>query len=174
MTDPSLRSSIRATKGSFQTTKYIDEAYLTSIQRLAQCDSYTTYLAYLAELSTCCDTGIENMADPRVYAAKVPGSDPDMPSFHQAVNGKHAEEWVKAMQLEIATLVQQRTWTTVPRTPKFNVMKRRGHSNQSGYLTELHIVSKRVSVLEGTCKRRESTSSMPTPQLSDGRLFGFC
>ena len=121
--DPGLRRSTRANKGSFQTTKYIDEAYLTSIERLAQCDSYTNHLAYLAEISTCCDTGLENMVDPRVYAAKSPGSDPDMPTFHQAVNGEHAEEWVKAMQLEVATLVQQRTWTTVPRTPTINVLK---------------------------------------------------
>ena len=90
--DPSIRRSTRATKGSFQSTKYIDEAYLTSIDRLEQCDSCTTHLAYLAEISTCCDTGIENIIDPRVYAAKTPGSDPDMPTFHQAVNGEHAEE----------------------------------------------------------------------------------
>ena len=30
---------------------------------------------------------------------------------------------MKAMQLEVATLVQQCTWTTVPRTLKLNVLK---------------------------------------------------
>ncbi|KAI2499350.1 hypothetical protein MHU86_15132 [Fragilaria crotonensis] len=121
--DQSLRRSTRATKGTFQSTKYIDEAYLTSFDRIAQCDSYTTHLSYLAEISTCCDTGIENVVDPRAYAAKTPGSDPDMPTFHQAVNGEHAEEWIRAMQLEVETLVQQRTWTMVPRTAKINVLK---------------------------------------------------
>jgi hypothetical protein len=93
--DPSLRRSTRAIKGTFQATKYIDEAYWTSIDRLVQSDSYTNNLAYLAEISTCCDTGLENVVDPRVYASKVPGSDPDMPTFHQAMNGEHAEQWVK-------------------------------------------------------------------------------
>jgi hypothetical protein len=104
--DPSLRHSTRANKGTFQTTKYIDEAYLTSIDRLSQCDSYTSRLACLSEISTCCNTGVENVVDPRVYASKVPGSDPDMPTFHQAMNGEHLEQWVKAMQLEVQTLVQ--------------------------------------------------------------------
>ena len=39
------------------------------------------------------------------------------------MNGEHAEEYIKAMQLEITTLVQQRTWTSVPRTSKLNVLK---------------------------------------------------
>ena len=121
--DPSLRRSSRANKGTFQATKYIDEAYLTSLDRLSQCDSYTSHMAYLSEIATCCDTGVENVVDPRVYASKVPGSDPDMPTFHQAMNGEHAEQWVKAMQLEVQTLVQQRTWTAVHRTPKLNVLK---------------------------------------------------
>jgi hypothetical protein len=68
-------------------------------------------LAYLAELSTCCDSGIENVVDPRAYAAKSQVADPDSPTFHQAMNGKFAEEYVKAMQLEVTTLVQQRLST---------------------------------------------------------------
>ena len=120
---PSLRRSQRSTKGSYQSTKYMNEAYVSSLDRLQQCDSQTIHLAYLAEISTCCDTGIENVVDPRAYAAKTQGSDPDSPTFHQAMNGEHAEEYIKAMQLEITTLVQQRTWTTVPRTAKLNVLK---------------------------------------------------
>ena len=49
--DASMCRFTRATKGTFQSTKYIDEANLTSDDRLAQCDSYTTHLAYLAEIS---------------------------------------------------------------------------------------------------------------------------
>ena len=121
--DPSLRRSTRSNKGTFQATKYINETYLTSIDRMVQGDSYTNHLAYLAEISTCCDTGLENVVDPRVYLSKTPGSDPDTPTFHQAMNGEHAEQWVKAMPLEVQTLVQQRTWTTVPRISKLNVLK---------------------------------------------------
>jgi hypothetical protein len=65
--DPSLRRSTRANKGTFQATKYIDEAYLTSIDCLVQSDSHTNHLAYLAKISTCCDTGLENVVEPRVY-----------------------------------------------------------------------------------------------------------
>ena len=73
-------------------------------------DPYMSQLVYLAEVSTCGESGIENVIDPRVYAAKSKMLDPDSPTFHQAMNGEFAEEYVKAMQLEIATLVQQNTW----------------------------------------------------------------
>jgi hypothetical protein len=39
------------------------------------------------------------------------------------MNGEFAEEYIKAMQLEIATLIQQHTWTTVTQTPEMNVLK---------------------------------------------------
>ena len=39
------------------------------------------------------------------------------------MNGEYAEEYIKAMQLEIATLVQQNTWQAVPRPPDMNVLK---------------------------------------------------
>ena len=121
---PTLRrASTRSTRGSFQSTKYIDESYLTSVDDLHQHDPYLSHLVYLAEVSTCCDTGIENVIDPRVYAAKTQGADPDSPTFHQAMNGEFAEEYIKAMQLEIATLIQQKTWTMVKRVPELNVLK---------------------------------------------------
>ena len=115
-----LRRSTRATRGNFQSTKYSDESYMTSVEPT---DYYTSQLAYLAEVSTCFESGIENVVDPRVYAAKAQMADPDSPTFHQAMNGEFAEEYVKAMQLEIATLVQQNTWTAVTRTPDMNVLK---------------------------------------------------
>ena len=120
---PLVRRSARSTKGSFQSTKYINEAYMSSLDHQVPIDSQTTHLAYLAEIATCCDTGIENATDPRAYASKAMKNDPDMPTFHQAMNGPFAEEYIKAMQLEVATLVQQRTWKTVPRTPDLNVLK---------------------------------------------------
>ena len=123
LSSPGVRRSQRSTKGTFQTTKYVNEAYVASFDRLQKCDSQTIHLAYLAEVSTCYDTGIENVNDPRAYAAKTQGSDPDCPTFHQAMNGEHAEEYIKAMQMEITTLVQQRTWISDPRTSKLNVLK---------------------------------------------------
>ena len=120
---PLVRRSARTTKGEFQSKKYIDESYLTTVENMDSIDPYTSHLVYLAEVSTCCDSGIENVIDPRVYAAKTQLSDPDSPTFHQAMNGEFAEEYIKAMQLEIATLVQQNTWQAVPRTPDMNVLK---------------------------------------------------
>jgi hypothetical protein len=72
---------------------------------------YKKQLAYSAELLTCFDTGIHNIIDPRVYAAKTRRKvDPDFPTFHQAIHGENSEEYIKAMQMEIATLILQRTW----------------------------------------------------------------
>ena len=58
-----------------------------------------------------------------MYAAKNRKDDPDMPTFHQAVNGPNAEDYIEAMKLEVNTLVQQRTWAVIPRTPEMNVLK---------------------------------------------------
>ena len=119
----SPRRSTRSTRGTFKSTRYIDESYLTSIENMETMDPYMSQLVYLAEVSTCGESGIENVIDPRVYAAKSKILDPDSPTFHQAMNGEFAEEYVKAMQLEIATLVQQNTWMAVSRTPDLNVLK---------------------------------------------------
>ena len=118
-----VRRSSRANKGTFHSTRYINETYLMFVESRAAMDSHTAHLAYLAEASTCCNTGFENTFDPRAYAAKTPGSDPDMPTFHQAMNGAHAAEYVEAMKLEIATLTGQQTWEIVPRTGRLNVLK---------------------------------------------------
>ncbi len=119
---PSMpRRSERSNKGECRSTKHMDEAYISEV--VSPSSSHTTNLAYLAEVSTCCDTGIENAVDPRAYAAKTYGSDLDSSTFHQAMNAELAEEYIKAMQLEVATLVQQQTWTTVPRTEGLNVLK---------------------------------------------------
>jgi hypothetical protein len=32
-------------------------------------------------------------------------NDPDMPTFHQAMNGEFADEHIQVMELEVATLV---------------------------------------------------------------------
>ena len=51
-------------------------------------------------------------------AAKVKGKkgvDPDFPSLHQAMTGPDWEEWQAAMNKELQTLHDMRTWTVVPR-----------------------------------------------------------
>ncbi|KAI2495221.1 hypothetical protein MHU86_19318 [Fragilaria crotonensis] len=86
-------------------------------------DGHAAQLAYLAELFTCSDTGIVNITDPRVYAAKTPGTDSDMPTFQQAMNGSEASEYINAMRLEIQTLVGQRTWEAVTRPKDKPILK---------------------------------------------------
>jgi hypothetical protein len=119
----SLRRSTRTTKGVFQKTRYIDEAYLSSTAIILDPEGHKAQLAYLAELFTCLDTGVVNITDPRVYAAKTPGHDADMPTFQQAMNGAEASEYIKAMQLEIQTLVGQHTWESVTRPKDKPVLK---------------------------------------------------
>jgi hypothetical protein len=58
--------------------------------------------------------GDVDIQDPRVYSAKKK-SDPDMPSLHEALHGEHADQYMEAMKQEIKSLIQQSTWTTVPR-----------------------------------------------------------
>jgi hypothetical protein len=120
--EPQLRRSTRDNLGK-PSRKYMDESYLTSIERWDQMDPYITHLIYHAEVNTCCDTGLENCTDPRAYAAQTHVMDPDSPTFHQAMNGEYAEQYIEAMQLEVSTLIQQRSWTMVPRTPGFKVLK---------------------------------------------------
>ena len=58
---PMLRRSEHATKG---------ESYLSNVAQMSKFDLHISHLAYLAEVSTCCDSGIEHVIDPRAYAAK--------------------------------------------------------------------------------------------------------
>jgi hypothetical protein len=64
---PFIRRSERSNKGEFHLTKDMDKAYLASIA--PRC-SQMTHLAYLAEVSTCCDTGIENVIDSSSVCSK--------------------------------------------------------------------------------------------------------
>jgi hypothetical protein len=101
----------------------MDEVYLNSLHCFANPGSYHAQLAYLAEVLTCPDSGVVNIIDPREYAAKVRGGDADNPTHQQAINGSDSAEYLKAMKLEVATLVGQRTWESVPRTKGMNVLK---------------------------------------------------
>lgn len=101
----------------------MDEVYLNSLDCFANPGAHQAQLAYLAEMLTCPDSGIINIDDPRVYAAKVHGGNADNPTFQQAMNGPDSVEYLKAMKLEVETLVGQRTWECVPRKKGMNVLK---------------------------------------------------
>ena len=118
-----LRRSTRSTKGVFQQTRYINEVFLSSTRSSLDPTGQAAQLAYVAELFTCSDTGAVNITDPRVYASKIPGSDANMPTFHQELNGPDATEYINAMKLEIQTLVGQRTWKSVSRPKDKPVLK---------------------------------------------------
>lgn len=73
--------------------------------------TYESDLAYYADMSTDFSTGDVHCTDPRAYAAKHKVHDPDMPSYTEALTGKHSEEYIAAMKKEIGQLIKQRTWT---------------------------------------------------------------
>ena len=118
-----VRRSARSNKGVFLNPRFIDEAYLSMLDDTLDSDSHQVQLSYLSELLTCMDTGMVDICDPRVYSAKANRADADNPTYQQAMNGNDAGEYIKAMKLEIFTLVQQRTWKSVPRPPDKHVLK---------------------------------------------------
>ena len=85
-------------------------------------DSHNGQLAYMRALQMDLDTGIIDIIDPRVFATKV-HADPDQPSFHQAIHGKSADEYIDAMKKEVMALLKYRTWVMVPRSQAKNVIK---------------------------------------------------
>jgi hypothetical protein len=72
-------------------------------------------LVYLAELATDMDSGDIDIFDPRIYAATHLKNDPDSPNMHQAMHGDFVEQYTDAIKSEIASLIQQKTWTHIPR-----------------------------------------------------------
>jgi hypothetical protein len=79
-------------------------------------------MAYLSELQTDWDEGTVNISDPRVYAAKKT-IDAYNPSFHEAMHGVPQEQYLQAMKIEIASLLQQRTWRSTLRSEAPHVLK---------------------------------------------------
>jgi hypothetical protein len=79
-------------------------------------------MAYLSQLQTDWDEGTVNISYPRVYAAKKK-RDADNTSFHEAMHGDHQEHYLEAMKMEVASLIQQRTCKTTPRSEAGHVLK---------------------------------------------------
>ena len=120
------RRSGRSTKGQYSETRYINEVFLTSA-RDTTISHHTSQLAYQAEIQTDLITGESHVSDPRAYAAKHKVSDPDMPTYHEALSGENAADYAEAMKKEIRQLIKQRTWQSIPRTkvPLTSTQKRR-------------------------------------------------
>jgi hypothetical protein len=121
-----LRRSSRSNKGQYSETRYINEVFLTSA-RDTTISHHTAQLAYQAEVHTDLSTGESHVSDPRAYAAKHKISDPDMPTYHEALSGEHAADYAVEMKKEIRQLIKQRTWESIPRSkvPLTSSQKRR-------------------------------------------------
>jgi hypothetical protein len=117
---PQLRRSTRSTAGNFQTARYAD-AFLARVEDYGDQSNYSQ-MAYLSELQTDWDEGTVNISDPRVYSAKKT-TDADNPNFHEAMHGDHQEQYLEAMKIEVASLLQQRTWKTTPHSEVGRVLK---------------------------------------------------
>jgi hypothetical protein len=116
---PQLRRSTPSTAGKFQTARYAD-AFLARVEDYGDQSNYSQ-MAYLSELQTDRDEGTVNISDPRVYAAKKT-RDADNPIFHEAMHGYHQEPYLEAMKIEVAALLQQRTYKTTPRSEAGHVL----------------------------------------------------
>jgi hypothetical protein len=79
-------------------------------------------MAYLSELKTDRDEVKLNISDPIVYAAKKT-RDADNPSCHEAMHGDHQEQNLEIMRIEVASLLQQRTWKSTLRSEAPHVLK---------------------------------------------------
>jgi hypothetical protein len=120
---PAPHCSECTNKGQYTQTKYSNKVYCNVVDPTQNQNAYEQQLAYTAELFTCCDTGFHDITDPQVYAAKTRQNNPDSPTFHQALYGENSEEYIKAMQTEIATFILQCTWETVPCNKDLYVLK---------------------------------------------------
>ena len=68
----------------------------------------------LTETFDCVDyLSYKALAKPKAKGKK--GSDPDYPTFAQAMSGPDFQEWEAAMRTELETLIGMNTWTIVPR-----------------------------------------------------------
>ena len=68
-----------------------------------------------AQLASFDTTIAEHNHSPLCYKTSQK-SDPDLPTFREAMSGDNAPDFKKAMDLELEALVKRDTWTLVPRT----------------------------------------------------------
>ena len=90
--------------------------FLASVDTSESPSSTSAHLAYLAELDTDLDTGDMNCTDPCAYAAKSKTYNEDNPSYTMAMSNEQANEWKKAMVLEVKGIRKQKTWDLIDRS----------------------------------------------------------
>lgn len=73
-------------------------------------------LAYQVFQSADTLTNCVECSDTRAYLASTKKKDPDIPSFFEAMQSPESMEWIKAMKIEIKTLVEGRTWKRIDRS----------------------------------------------------------
>jgi hypothetical protein len=128
--------------------------------------------AHLADLFTCPDSGVLDIGDPRAYSAKLRGKDADNPTFQQAMHGPDAAEYIKAMKLEIHTLIGQRTWESVDRPKNHNVLKGTWAFKLKRLPDGTAYRHKARFCARGICKERALISLKYTHLWFSGRPFG--
>jgi len=114
------RHSTISTAGKFLSKRFIEEVFCSIISG-SSASSYCSQLMHLAKVNTDVNTGEVHISNPRVYAVKR--SDPDIPSFNEAVNGEFSKQYIEAMKEEVSALILQNTWITVPWSKADNVIK---------------------------------------------------
>ena len=109
-----LRRSSRSTRGTIQSTKYVDELFLATMS--PECNPASTYstLTYVAELETDFDNGEVTCTDPRVYTANFKTYDDENPSYSMAMSGKDMDQWKTAILGEVRGLIKKNTWNNLP------------------------------------------------------------
>ena len=119
------RRSARANKGQYNSTRYINEVFLSDVNKMECCSAYHMELLYQAELEIDMDAYENHITDPRVYNAKYvkKQSDPDTPIFKEATSGLEADKYIDAMKEEISNLKRMKTWVLVDREPRMKVLK---------------------------------------------------
>ncbi len=124
-TTTGLRRSASRNKGQYQSTRYINEVFLSAVDQIGSLDEYGNALMYLAELSSDITTYESDISDARVYNAKYnkKSHDPDSPTFKEAMASMEADKYIEAMKEEIANLKRMNTWILVERTAQMKVLK---------------------------------------------------
>jgi hypothetical protein len=83
--------------------------------------SMYSQLDYMDELQADWEDGTINIYDTKMYAAKIKYA--ENPSFYEAIHGDAQEQYLEAMKVEIASLLQQGTWKYVTLQDASHIIK---------------------------------------------------
>ena len=98
---------------------------MSAVQQIGSLDEYYNALLYQAELETDMTSFESEITYPRVYYAKFAKktSDPDTPTFREAMGGMEADKYIEAMKEEILNIKRMKTWILVGREHHMKVLK---------------------------------------------------